>query len=300
MGRIPKLTEISVSMCVRHVNNITDLGDLPYHLVRPILLKMPAKQLDVVETASGNLMPFSDELWQELIQKDFPTRPHNVISKVRARTMPYKNLYLQYVEEQEQFKKNSTERLKHMTNIIKQKKSENSIVELDGILRDPTVRVQKSYSGITGNKNSILNRAKRELLSRSLMFPKRSGVIKPIRRPHPPRPTRSVSQPSKTTITRTDIGKHFPPYRPSLATISPTRSSSTQPLRPSLMSSLTSPSMSPSRSPLRSPSKSLELKISISRPKRLSKLTSFNKNYNDYEVNEPKSDIKSIKSSVFD
>lgn len=295
MGRILKLTEISVLMCVRHVTNITDLGDLPYHLVKPILQKMPAKQLDLVEKASSNLMPYSDELWVELIQRDFPTRPHNVASKVRAKQMAHKLLYFQYVEEQEQFKKNSTERLKHLTNMLKRKKSENSIVEVDGILSDPTVRVQRLYSGITGNKNSILNKAKRELLNRSLMFPKRSDVINPLRRPHTVRVSKPV-RPSKTSLVRTDIRQHIAPYRPNLGAVAPSSQARALP-RTLPRASPRAPPRAPPRAHQASPVKALESKISISRPKRPKK-PSFEKKC-DYEVNEPKSDIKSIKSSVF-
>lgn len=207
MGKLLRLAEIAVRKCIKHVNQLEDIGDLPYHLVKPILMKMNAKQLQVVELNSSQLLPYSDELWVELIKRDFPNRPiynnkhrkrgnskmttpspllsPSSVSTTSPTTTPTapsgmanKQLYLQYNQEQELFRKDSTERLKNFTKNLQRQKSENSVVEVEQILRDPVIK-----SSSKGPRNSILNKAKRELQNRSLMFPNKKLFSKPLINP---------------------------------------------------------------------------------------------------------------------
>lgn len=173
-----KLTQLAIFKCLRHINQITDVGTLPYHLVRPILSRMSAQQLDLVESNSPHIKLNSDELWLELIKKDFPNRP--LRQGIINAKMVNKSVYQSYVKQQEDFRKDSTERLKQMTQRLKYEKSANSVIQVEQVLRDPVVKAFR------GNKNSILNKARRECMGRSLMFPRNRDpkpMIRPIRSP---------------------------------------------------------------------------------------------------------------------
>lgn len=178
--RIPSLVEISTSKCIHNIGKLDDIGQTPFHLVQPILKKMTSKQLSQIEDNSPHLTPYTDSLWIDLIEKDFPDRPLYQ-SRTLARDnglMPNKSLYFQYLKERELFRIDSTKRLRNITEELKLKKSKNSIVSVSELLRDPTVRKPRNYS-YPGNsfrpyrspaKSSILNKAMKDVQGRSIMF----------------------------------------------------------------------------------------------------------------------------------
>lgn len=179
--RIPSLVEIATNKCIHNIAKLDDIGQTPFHLVQPILKKMSSKQLNQIEENSLHLIPNSDAIWINLIEKDFPDRPlyqPKNINKKSDELMPNKSLYFQYLKERELFRIDSTKRLRNITEQLKLKKSKNSIVSVSELLRDPTVRKTRNYSYPTNSfrpyrsaaKSSILNKAKRDVQGRSLMF----------------------------------------------------------------------------------------------------------------------------------
>lgn len=284
-----KLTEISIRKCIRHSTSIQSVGDLPYHMVKPILQRLPARQLDIVEQNSHNVMPYSDELWIELIEKDFPSRPIK-IRGLSSSKMKYKSLYQKYNQEQENFRKDSTERLKKLTKMLEKKKTQNSVVQVEQVLRDPTVRVP---SVSMGNRNSILNKARRELLNRPLMF-RRDVVsnVRPVRPPVRPTPRSATSKRiTKPLMPLAVRAQSVPPLTPSMKLASQPNALKS-PLNPMRSPPDLHPKPPPKPAALRRPKSSPFL--SPKRPKRPRPAPKPN------EVDElEKSNIKSIKSSVF-
>ncbi|MCJ1473393.1 hypothetical protein MMC13_002044 [Lambiella insularis] len=60
-------------MCIKNIRAITDVGDIPYELVRPVLLKLEnPEQLHVLEEASPQLCGADAEIWKEFIKRDIP------------------------------------------------------------------------------------------------------------------------------------------------------------------------------------------------------------------------------------
>lgn len=195
--RLPTLVEIATSKCMKNVSNIDDIGLTPFHLLKPILKKMNAKQLELVESTSPQIEAHSDILWISLIERDFPDRPllQNKFDRKKLPTlskssqstspMPNKHLYFKYLQDREDFRKDSAQRLRNITKQLKLKKSENSIISVPELLKDPTVRRSRYHNGnssyLQGNgrynfsysngpKNSILNKAKRDVQTRSINF----------------------------------------------------------------------------------------------------------------------------------
>ncbi|EFW15671.1 conserved hypothetical protein [Coccidioides posadasii str. Silveira] len=59
--------------CVKQAKAIYDVGDAPYGLVRPILLKVEnPRQLHALETNSPQLKEYTGEIWIEFIKRDIP------------------------------------------------------------------------------------------------------------------------------------------------------------------------------------------------------------------------------------
>lgn len=173
--KLPKLLEICTKQCIQSVNFLFDVGSTPFHLLKPILQKMNAKQLQQVESKSPQIMPESDTLWSALVEKEFPDRPLTVRPRKLGGTkgfdsMPMKSLYYRYSDDRDSFRKDAEERLRRITHRLKIEKSAKSIVSVPQLLKDPTVRRRRERNNME-NKNSILRKAIKESRNRALMFP---------------------------------------------------------------------------------------------------------------------------------
>ena len=67
----PSLSAMAQNAAVKNISSITDVADLPYHAVEPILRRIdnPA-QLRDIEVACPHIAENSGPLWQELIKRD--------------------------------------------------------------------------------------------------------------------------------------------------------------------------------------------------------------------------------------
>ena len=67
----PSLSAMAQNAAIRNISSITDVADLPYHAVEPILRRIdnPA-QLREVEIACPHIAESSGPLWRELIKRD--------------------------------------------------------------------------------------------------------------------------------------------------------------------------------------------------------------------------------------
>lgn len=205
---VPTLHGLALAVCVSHASRIVDVGDTPYHIVRPILRKLNAKQLRTVEENSPTIMPELDELWAWLVEKDFPDRPFLTNSKSSLvfecnDGMPNKAMYDRYGAEQEKFRDHSAQKLRRMTQKIQQQKSKNSITSISGILREPLIRRRQFSTRTTHtpryNRKSILGKAKNDLRHRPLMF--KAGGMRPLTDPFVMfRPDKPAVRPRPPTV----------------------------------------------------------------------------------------------------
>lgn len=66
------LLEIVQSILLAHSAAITDIGDMPYRLARPVLHEMKSTQLKLVETNSRSpIHPDTEEIWERLCCAEF-------------------------------------------------------------------------------------------------------------------------------------------------------------------------------------------------------------------------------------
>jgi elongin-A len=68
---VPSLSAMAQNAAIKNISSITDVADLPYHAVEPILRRIdnPA-QLREIEVACPHIAENSGPLWQELIKRD--------------------------------------------------------------------------------------------------------------------------------------------------------------------------------------------------------------------------------------
>ncbi|KAH0557088.1 hypothetical protein GP486_005122 [Trichoglossum hirsutum] len=67
------LFEMSKAIAIKNVHAIDDIGDIPYDMVRPILMKIEnPKQLRALERKCPQIYGVDGEIWRELIKRDVP------------------------------------------------------------------------------------------------------------------------------------------------------------------------------------------------------------------------------------
>lgn len=254
---VRSLFDIALHTCIQQAARISDVGNTPYHLVRPILKRLNAKQLATLEENSPSVTPESDELWLLLLEKDFPDRPLHAGLKARLlageKTMANKSLYNQYCDEREKFRATSAQRLRRMTEKIQKEKSKNSITPIKGIIREP-IRRRVQHSRFGGapaprfDTKSILGKARRDMQHRLLMF----GNSRPAEPPKKALPVRPPPQPTTLNLTRPNTGHPMGIYQqkplgtPAKPTTEPRHALQSMPVA---SSSSTSPEGSPHASP---------------------------------------------------
>lgn len=176
---VQSLFLIALASCYQQAGAITDVGSTPYHLIQPVLKRLNAKQLALLEENSPSLTPESDELWAILTEKDFADRPLGGRLKILGQgnsEMPNKDLYMQYAQDRERFLESSAHRLRRITEKLQREKSKNSIVPIQGIIAEPVMR-RRTFMGPRPVKpaskysnNSIMGKAYKDVQNRLLMF----------------------------------------------------------------------------------------------------------------------------------
>ncbi|KAL2872663.1 elongin A domain-containing protein [Aspergillus lucknowensis] len=69
----PTLRQLCTATAIRNVKNLDDIGNIPYALARPFLLKVESpEKLRTLELQSPHIMKDDVELWLEFIKRDIP------------------------------------------------------------------------------------------------------------------------------------------------------------------------------------------------------------------------------------
>ncbi|PLB42444.1 elongin A domain-containing protein [Aspergillus candidus] len=70
---VPSLLQLCTNTAVRNVKYLNDIGDVPYSLARPFLLKIESpEKLRSLELLSPQITQYDDELWMDFIKRDIP------------------------------------------------------------------------------------------------------------------------------------------------------------------------------------------------------------------------------------
>ncbi|KAL6714590.1 hypothetical protein ACLMJK_008015 [Lecanora helva] len=153
---LSSLSNMARRACVKNLRSIIDVGDTPYNVIRPVLMKLenPA-QLKQIEDASPQIIGHDEEIWMEFIKRDVPNwdkKPHQP-----ADPKNWYKVYQKLLRESQKDIQRDAELLKATIDGINQEKSKHRIhrVELDRVkVADdmkkcgPTIRMPSSVKFI--------------------------------------------------------------------------------------------------------------------------------------------------------
>ncbi|KAI6812116.1 hypothetical protein KC332_g11808 [Hortaea werneckii] len=120
----PTLTSIAQRACVRALPNITDVSDIPYELLRPVLKKIinPA-HLREIEQNSPHIGDADAELWRAFIARDIPNWREKMLEPKNPRS--WGKVYRKLIREEERAKEEQEAQLAAAMSGIKQEKDAN-------------------------------------------------------------------------------------------------------------------------------------------------------------------------------
>ncbi|KAI6811172.1 hypothetical protein KC340_g17499 [Hortaea werneckii] len=120
----PTLTSIAQRACVRALPNITDVSDIPYDLLRPVLKKIiNPSHLREIEQNSPHIGDADAELWRSFIARDIPNWQEKIIEPKNPRS--WWKVHRKLVREEERAKEEQEAQLAAAMSGIKQEKDAN-------------------------------------------------------------------------------------------------------------------------------------------------------------------------------
>ncbi|KAI7548459.1 hypothetical protein KC331_g4391 [Hortaea werneckii] len=120
----PTLTSIAQRACVRALPNITDVSDIPYDLLRPVLKKIiNPSHLREIEQNSAHIGDADAELWRAFIARDIPNWQEKIIEPKNPRS--WWKVHRKLVREEERAKEEQEAQLAAAMSGIKQEKDAN-------------------------------------------------------------------------------------------------------------------------------------------------------------------------------
>ncbi|ERF73734.1 hypothetical protein EPUS_00988 [Endocarpon pusillum Z07020] len=152
------LAFLAQKACIKSLKRIDDIGDCPYELIRPVLLKLEnPDQLHQLEINCPHLVGRVDEIWLQLIKRDIPdwqSKPH--------RPKDPKNwwkVYKKLKEQTEKDREQGAEKLKAALDIINDEREQNlaKVLSRKELPKEPINYKAKTLynynSGKTGSKS---------------------------------------------------------------------------------------------------------------------------------------------------
>jgi elongin-A len=103
---VSTLQAMATRNCIRNAAGITDIGDMPYELVKPILKKIDnPRQMKEIEDASPHLRELNAEVWKDFIRKHIP-KGNTILNEVDIKNpAKWRTYYFKLLKEKEQREK---------------------------------------------------------------------------------------------------------------------------------------------------------------------------------------------------
>ena len=158
----PSLVQIALRACIKNVRAIDHVGDAPYSVIEPILLKVDnAEQLRRIEKASPQIIGEDAQCWVNLIKRDIPNW-ENMIQEPKNPASWYK-VYLKLQKESQAAIEQDAAALKASMEGIQQQAKERQTKVVDQrdmpkLPRMSGMRVERTHRGLVRTvNNSALN-----------------------------------------------------------------------------------------------------------------------------------------------
>ncbi|KAI7286429.1 hypothetical protein KC345_g1140 [Hortaea werneckii] len=142
----PTLTSIAQRACVRALPNITDVSDIPYDLLRPVLKKIiNPSHLREIEQNSPQIGDADAELWRAFIARDIPNWQRKIIEPKNPRS--WWKVYRKLVREEERAKEEQEAQLAAAMSGIKQEKDANRAQYVQKVIPQGSSRAKAFIDG---------------------------------------------------------------------------------------------------------------------------------------------------------
>lgn len=183
---VPSLFSLCIQLLYDNIDAVEYTGGVPYNLLKPLLEKLNADQLYVLEHFNPYLIEDTDELWKFHCSKDFR-------SERRQDLETWRELYLRCLEEREK-------KLKALTANITQSMAKSTPVRqaklayVDAVVKPPRNVARKQAKYGTGNSTPTgKNPNKQEIVSKAFVGGNTPGVSAKDVVPTPPPVARAAA-----------------------------------------------------------------------------------------------------------
>ncbi|EIN07190.1 hypothetical protein PUNSTDRAFT_144721 [Punctularia strigosozonata HHB-11173 SS5] len=127
----PSLVQYCQRALALHIEAITDVGTIPYTLIKPMLETVDPETLDILETASPHLVHDTSELWKRFCFRLFPTAAGDVERENPSTSVDWKDHYLDMRAQQAQRLEEVAAKLRNQRQAAEKQKKEDAIKVTD-------------------------------------------------------------------------------------------------------------------------------------------------------------------------
>ncbi|EED21841.1 RNA polymerase II transcription factor SIII (Elongin) subunit A, putative [Talaromyces stipitatus ATCC 10500] len=159
------LLAMSTRVAVQNVRSLTDIGNIPYSLARPFLIKVESpKQLRELEKNSPHIMQDDRELWMDFIKRDIPQWEQYDIPQ---ESDCWYDIYCDLLEQVQREVEEGALQLKQAVDKFYSDKANNAAVLVKDTSRLPKPRRRFHTSGTRSEpkKNSIFSSKRNKVLA---------------------------------------------------------------------------------------------------------------------------------------
>lgn len=147
----PSLYHLAKRKLIQNITLLTDIGDLPYDFLSPILkhIQNPS-QLAEIEANCPQIQGETSEIWLRFIQRDIPNwdkKPHEPRDQRK-----WSKVYMKLKKEAEQEKEEEVEKLKQTMRALQQDRSGNATQIVEGrVGYNPAMRAAGRFGPARGS-----------------------------------------------------------------------------------------------------------------------------------------------------
>ncbi|EMC96104.1 hypothetical protein BAUCODRAFT_25047 [Baudoinia panamericana UAMH 10762] len=124
----PSLRSLAIRSCIRHLPDITSVGEIPYSVLRPVLRRIEnPSHLRTIEVSSPHVADADEELWKAFIARDIPGWEKKLAELGTPRNArSWWKVYRRLVREEKEAREKQEERLREaMSGLTKQREDAN-------------------------------------------------------------------------------------------------------------------------------------------------------------------------------
>ncbi|KAL8715983.1 MAG: hypothetical protein Q9220_000650 [cf. Caloplaca sp. 1 TL-2023] len=136
MPELRSLKRLALEVIIRNISQLTDIGDVPYEIIRPVLLKIEnPTQLQHLSEACPQLYGPDEELWKAFIKRDIPKWEKKILYPKNPKS--WWKVYRKLQREHEAEVKEDTAKLEAAFNGIKTEKGRHQSRVMEGVPHIP-------------------------------------------------------------------------------------------------------------------------------------------------------------------